>query len=128
MFRVRHFERENVFHDIFHCDKKSLVELAVPVPRGGGLQPVHPLLRGRLPLDQLPHLRFKFWQIRIYKTSLRFFGLHTFSCSIFKCLLISETSPSLEEEENSEKVYDSDAAVDFDSGLLLRDFELIGKE
>ena len=29
-----------------------------------------------------------------------------------------------EEEENSEKVDDSDAAVDFDSGLLLQDFEL----
>ena len=47
-------------------------------------------------------------------------ALHTFSCSIFKCLLISETSPSLEEEENSEKADDSDAAVVFDSGLLLR--------
>ena len=54
-------------------------------------------------------------------------GLHTFSCSIFKCLLISEASPSLEEEENSEKLDDSEAAVDFESGLLLRDFEFISE-
>ena len=53
--------------------------------------------------------------------------LHTFSCSIFKCLLISETSPPLEEEKNSEKLDDSEAAVDFESGLLLRDFEFISE-
>ena len=53
-------------------------------------------------------------------------ALHTFSCSIFKCLLISETSPSLEEEEeNSEKADDSDAAVVFDSGLLLREYKIL---
>ena len=44
---------------------------------------------------------------------------------MFKCLLISETSPSLEEEENSEKADDFDAVVDFESGLLLRDLKLI---
>ena len=54
-------------------------------------------------------------------------GLPTFSCSIFKCLLISETSPSLEEEENSEKADDFDAVVDFESGLLLRDLKLISE-
>ena len=103
-----------VFSYILYCNKTSFVEVALPVPYGGGLQPVHPLLRGRLPLDQLPHLicMLTDGQKKLFYT-LDTKGFLTFSCNIFKWFLISETSSSLEAEENSDDVDDDDAVRDF---------------
>ena len=124
MLRVRRCGKEcynvKVSSYILYCNQTSFVEVALPVPYGGGLQPVHPLLRGCLPLDQLPHLcmltdgqkLFTYWITK---------GFLTFSCNIFKWFLISDTSSSLEEDEdeNSDEVDDADAGRDFASGRLL---------